>query len=67
MELDSYYKNFKVKSINIEPVIGSEFVLKVDEHNEATDIKTEQFSISISKYMRNNKHLSLPIATFTSI
>lgn len=63
MELDSIYKNYKVKEITIEPT--GLFALKVDENVEPVDVDSSK--ITITKYERNGEHMCLPIATFTSI
>jgi hypothetical protein len=64
IELDSTYKNFKALSIEIQNDKG--FSFKIDDQPENKETLYERHLL-IERYMRNNKHVSVPIATFTPI
>jgi hypothetical protein len=62
--MDSIYKNYKATAIEINCEFS--FNYKMDDLPEDNASLTDNH-IKISKYMRNNKHVSIPIATFTPI
>jgi hypothetical protein len=63
-EMDSIYKNYKVTSIEIE--CDYPFTYKIDDQPEENSSLSDNHII-IQKYMRNGKHVGIPIATFTPI
>jgi hypothetical protein len=62
-EMDSIYKNYKVSLIEIDSDIT--FFYKIDDQPEESFLCDSH--LIVQKYMRNGKHVSIPISTFTPI
>jgi hypothetical protein len=62
-EMDSIYKNYKASRIEIESEVA--FGYKIDDQPEEGYLSDNH--LVVQKYIRNDKHVSIPIATFIPI
>jgi hypothetical protein len=61
--MDSIYKNYKVSKIEIESEIT--FNYRIDDQPDEGYLSDTH--LIVQKYIRNGRHVSVPIATFVPI